>query len=134
MNLHALKEFGHEFSWSNRDEGENRVISKIDHAIGNIPWMNSFAAIPVYYDNAKTSDHCPLLIKLSHPPPGNRRPFKFLNYLTDHPEFLQRTEKAWNIKVAGYGTEIIWRKLQNVKKELKHLHSLEFQGIQNKLL
>lgn len=111
MNLHALKEVGHEFSWSNGNEGDNRIKSKIDHAICNLPWMQSFAAIPVLYDNAKTSDHCPLLLKLSHPPSGTRKPFKFLNYLTDHPDFLQRTEKAWNIEVSGHGTEKIWRKL-----------------------
>lgn len=33
MDLQALKEQGHEFSWLNREEGENRIMSMIDHAI-----------------------------------------------------------------------------------------------------
>lgn len=59
MHLHTLKEVGHEFSWSNSEEGENIIVSKIDHAIGNIARMNAFAAIPVHYENGKTSDHSP---------------------------------------------------------------------------
>lgn len=134
MDLHALREQDHEFSWSNKEEGENRILSKIDHAIGNIPWMSTFSSNPAQYDNAHSSDHCPLLVKVATQNGANtQKPFRFMNYLVHHPDFLRKVETAWEMEVTGTGLERIWRKLKNVKKELKHLHSTEFKGIQRKI-
>ena len=95
MDLRAFKEQGHEFSWSNRKEGENRIMFKIDHAIGNIAWMSSYAAFPMQYDNAHSLDHCPLMVKLSYHTANTQKPFRFMNYLIHHPIFLQKIEKVW---------------------------------------
>ena len=129
MNPYALNKQGHEFSWSNREEGENRTMSKIDHPIGNIAWIKSFATSPVHYDNAQTSNHCPLMVTLSHHTAGTQKPFRFMNYLIEHLEFLQKTEKAWQIEDTSIGLKKVWCKLKNVKNEIKHLHSEEFKGI-----
>lgn len=52
MELHPLPTHGHSYSWSNREEGQTRILTRIDHTIGNMQWMDSFGQEHVTYANA----------------------------------------------------------------------------------
>ncbi|XP_056685657.1 uncharacterized protein [Spinacia oleracea] len=56
------------------------------------------------------------------------RPFRFLNYLVDHDDFLPSVEHC-----SGSVMLLVWEKLKLVKLKLKTLHKLEFQGISSKI-
>lgn len=131
--LHPITEKGHAYSWSNREEGENRTLTKIDHALGDLQWMTQFSHATVRYANPQSSDHTPLIINLQNHDQHHSKPFRFFNYLCDHHEFLKVVEDAWRMDVGGTGLQKLWHKLNNVKRSLKKLHTREFAGIQSKI-
>ena len=133
MDLHPIIERGHKFSWSNKEKGDNRIFTKIDHAIGNLQWMDRYSQASVCYANPQTSDHTPLILTLTRHYQLESKPFRFLNYLCDHQDFLQVVRAAWNINAKGTGLQRLWYKMKNVKMGLKQLHTKEFSGITDKI-
>ncbi|CAO2816302.1 unnamed protein product [Amaranthus hypochondriacus] len=131
--LFPIIERGHKYSWSNREKGDNRTLTKIDHVIGNIQWLNSFSQASVLYANPQTSNHTPLILNLTRLAHNQSKPFRFFNYLCEHKDFLQVVSEAWRIKVKGSGLQKIWYKMKNVKASLKSLHIKEFAGIEEKI-
>lgn len=120
MELHPIAELGHKYSWSNKEEGENRILTKIDHAIGNVQWMDLYSQAHVCYANAQTSDHTPLIVTLSRYVHQGKKSFRFFNYMCEHQNFVQVVSKAWKIKTKDTGLQSIWYKLKNVKNQLKN--------------
>ena len=92
--LHPVTERGHKFSWSNKEKGEKRTLTKIDHAIGNLQWMDRYSQASVCYANPQTSDHTPLLLTLTRQDQKESKPFRFLNYLCEHQDFLKVVREA----------------------------------------
>ena len=50
------------YSWSNKQEGESRVCSKIDRVIGNDAWLNVFPNAIISFLPEGCSDHTPCVI------------------------------------------------------------------------
>ena len=92
--LHPVIERDHKFSWTNKEKGDNRTLTKIDHAIGNLQWMDRYSQASVYYANPHTSDHTPLLMTLTRQNQKESKPFRFLNYLCEHQDFLKVVREA----------------------------------------
>jgi hypothetical protein len=82
-----LKSLGHYYSWTNSSDGDRRILSRIDHALGNNDWMANFINCSVNYMNAGVSDHSPLVVKVKEDTGGGGRPFRFLNHLASHKQF-----------------------------------------------
>ena len=40
MELHPIIDQGRKYSWTNQEEGQKRTLTKIDHAIGNLHWID----------------------------------------------------------------------------------------------
>jgi hypothetical protein len=131
LNLTPLKSFF--FSWSNKSEGMDRILSRIDHAFGDDTWMDKFAEQAVIYGNPGVSDHCPLVLSVADSPKGGGRPFRFFNYLADHSNFENIVESVWQQDSKFTGMQKVWFKLKLVKNELKLLHKQEFAGIQERI-
>ena len=133
MELHPIIERGHKFSWSNKERGDNRTLTKIDHAIGNLQWMDSYSQASVRYANPQTSHHTPLILSLTRQCQLESKPFRFLNYLCEHKDFQQVVRAAWKTQSKGTGLQRFWNKMKKVKMGLKQLHSREFAGIKEKI-
>lgn len=65
---------------------------------------------------------------------GKGRPFRFLNYLADHPDFLNVVEGVWRMEQRGSAMEQVWRKLKCLKGALKSSHVVQFQHIRDTIL
>lgn len=103
MELHPIAERGHQFSWSNKEEGDNRILTKIDHAIGNLKWLNTYNYASVLYANQLSSDHTPLILNLAEYEHKQNKPFRFFNYMCEHQDFLTVVRDAWWVKMKGAG-------------------------------
>lgn len=85
-DLTDLASIGPTFTWTNK-QSENPIAKKLDRVLVNDSWMNQY---PQSYANFKPSgvlDHTRCWVHLDTPPPGNKRPFKFFNFLVDHQDF-----------------------------------------------
>ncbi|KAF5481580.1 hypothetical protein F2P56_002220 [Juglans regia] len=56
---------GDYFTWSDRREGSQFVKEKLDKALGNLSWFNSFADCSITTLSAQSSDHCPILLNIA---------------------------------------------------------------------
>ncbi|XP_021866145.1 uncharacterized protein [Spinacia oleracea] len=83
------------------------------------------------------SDHSPLLMSCNVNVCTAGRPFKFFNYMADHPKFLQTVQAGWSTGVHGNGNgnrlTQVWTKLKVVKQGLKHLHQHEFAKLEERI-
>lgn len=101
-DLVTLPSCGHYYSWSNKGEGQQRTLSRIDWGLGNAAWMSQFGSAYVEYQNPGISDHCPLVIKCAEGQEGGGRPFRFFNHMTQHAQFAQVVQATWqNCHVGG---------------------------------
>lgn len=81
------------------------------------------------------SDHSPCLIDLAFQlPKAGTQPFRFLNYLTKHPSFLEVVTDAWLLagSVSANLASLCW-KLKSIKKSLKILNKENFSNIQQRV-
>ncbi|XP_070012294.1 uncharacterized protein [Nicotiana sylvestris] len=62
LNLNELPWKGDFYNWSNKQQGVDRVYSKIDRAIGNDDWMQTYRHMEVEYRLPFISDHAPMVL------------------------------------------------------------------------
>ena len=92
---------GHWHSWHNKAHGAARITSRIDHGFVNDARLNWNENTVLQYLNHYLSDHTPLVCQFGKCDLAKGRPFRFLNYLADHPDFLSTVEIVWNSNHQG---------------------------------
>ena len=95
--------------------------------------MDRYSQVSVCYANPQTSDHTPIILTLTRQNQKESKPFRFLNYLCEHQDFLKVVREAWQTTTKGTGLQKLWYKMKNVKIGLKQLHTKEFSGINDKI-
>ncbi|XP_019235628.1 PREDICTED: uncharacterized protein LOC109215961 [Nicotiana attenuata] len=103
-----MKSVGREYTWTN-----TRIYSKIDRALVNSEWCIKYHYLEANIMDPHFSDHSPLCFKLKEELQGGPRPFRFLNCLADHENFIQAVAAAWNQRTNGTGMNKIWQKLKS---------------------
>ena len=53
---------GPEFTWCNMQEGDSRVLLRLDRALATPEWINHYKNVKVHHLVESTSDHCALLL------------------------------------------------------------------------
>lgn len=117
-----------EFTWIN-----NHVHSKLDRALVNTEWMIKIPQIEVIAMNPGCSDHTPLNILLDGETYKGSKPFKFLNCLADHKDFLSIIEEAQGRLIHANIMKGIWQKMKLVKQGMKQLNKEEFFDVGRKV-
>lgn len=77
--------------------------------------MVKFTESEAIFCNAGVSDHSPI-IGCIQKPATRRSQFKFFNFWTEDPLFMQLVQNSWNIEVDGTPMYRVVSKLRNVKK------------------
>lgn len=133
LNLIQLETKGPFYTWSSKGEGTKRVSSRIDRGFINNSWEAHYQLRDATILPPNISDHSPLLVDCFSPNKAGGRPFKFLNCVADHKDFLNTVASAWDTRVSGCYMFQVWIKLQEVKKGVKSLHSSQFGNVQDKI-
>nr|XP_009590938.1 uncharacterized protein LOC104088038 [Nicotiana tomentosiformis] len=126
--LAEMKSIGRKLTWTN-----GAIFSKIDRALVNSVWMMGLSQLEVHVMDPGMSDHSPLCVIFDVDEYRGPRPFKFLNHLAEHSDFVPTVEATWNEPMNRKGMAGIWQKLKNLKQGLKLLNTREFGGIEVKM-
>ena len=125
------------FTWMNRQAGTSFIARELDRCLQN---ECSFDLFPNAFTEVLPpgiSDHCPLVTNLKvSPDPGPRKlyPFKFFNFLADHPDFIGLVKEAWSNEVHGTPMFKLTRKLKKVKAILKAFNFRSFGRLHERVV
>ena len=77
------------YTWSNKQEGNNRVFSKIDMIFCNEEWLQRLRDANATFFKEVISYHCPCIIKLDNTIIRRSRSFKYCNMWSMADEFIE---------------------------------------------
>ncbi|MQM12386.1 hypothetical protein Taro_045303 [Colocasia esculenta] len=132
-SLLDLKSVGNTLSWCNRSTGARRIACRMDRALINHSWIDTFPDSFVHYGDQLLSDHAQLTINTEDAVVGGPKPFKFYNMWAQHASFRSIVQGAWNTKIQGTPLFVLCKKLKAVKLALKVWNREEFGPIHHKV-
>ncbi|XP_074290837.1 uncharacterized protein LOC141617544 [Silene latifolia] len=130
--LDDLNSTGCDMTWTNNQDIVTQVWSKLDRALVNTQWMAQFPATAVHFLPSGISDHSPSLVNVledKYVGPHS----SFLNCWVNHPTYHDSVMKAWQTPVQGSKIFTLFRKLKNVRTQMKVLHKHSFSQIQQRV-
>ncbi|XP_024014272.1 uncharacterized protein LOC112088220 [Eutrema salsugineum] len=134
LGLFDLASQGPKFTWSNNRQSDP-VAKKLDLCLINDQWLLLFPSGHCSFEPPEFSDHSPCHIKMFTPPPSfGSRPFKFLNLLTNHQDFLSTVKSAWE-EAGDLATNLrfLCFKLKSLKRPIKSLCKENFSEIERRV-
>lgn len=94
-NLSEVKSVGDYYTWCNNQDGADKIHSKLDRCVANIPWLTQFYEISVEIMEKNVSDHAPLMLDFLQTSVRRITPFRFLNIIIDHADFYDILQSVW---------------------------------------
>lgn len=128
-----LRYTGYQFTWANKQALTQYIATKIDRVLVNEYWIRTHSYSNAHFPSPGISDHSPVVFLN----PDSRKvlkPFKFFNFLADHPEFLSTIQKVWRRVIIGNPMFVACEKLRSLKVDLKKLNTKDYNDITNRTL
>ncbi|XP_062086022.1 uncharacterized protein LOC133792116 [Humulus lupulus] len=110
-----LRSTGSHFTWTNNQENDNRIYSKLDRVFKNEELLDLFPQAEALFNWDLLSDHCYCIIKMGATVNSGLKPFRFFNMWTEHMRFKDTVLQSWNKPIKGKGLVRIVRKLSRLK-------------------
>ncbi|XP_062076011.1 uncharacterized protein LOC133780155 [Humulus lupulus] len=108
-HLEDVKYRGNYYTWSNKQQGDNRIYSKIDRVLANQKWLDC-------YTEAEEKNY-------------GKKPFKFFRMWNQAPDFKKKLASVWSREIQGTAMFQLVSKLKQVKMMLKELNNKDFHDI-----
>ncbi|XP_010527341.1 PREDICTED: uncharacterized protein LOC104804698 [Tarenaya hassleriana] len=131
--LREIPTSGMQYTWCN-NQSANPLSVKLDRAVGNDKWMDTFPSVYAEFMTPGPSDHAPCVLRFPDIVGKVRRPFKFHYHLTLVPEFMQIVRQQWNTQLWG-GTDQykLCKALKAIKAPLRLLNTRLFNNLSIKV-
>ncbi|KAF5201511.1 Exo_endo_phos domain-containing protein [Thalictrum thalictroides] len=131
--IEDIKATGALYTWSNRHEGIERIMCKLDRSLVNLQWCNTFNDVEGYFPPPGVSDHSPIILKWLSTDDKAQPPFRFFNHWVDHAEFRDIVLEAWNCEGTDNPMIRLYTKLKLIKGKLKIWSRKNFSDLQEKV-
>ncbi|XP_062113080.1 uncharacterized protein LOC133824229 [Humulus lupulus] len=122
--VEEMKILGPFYTWSNNQEGDSRIFSKLDRVFINDSWLEQFPSVTAYSQWEIGSDHSLILIKHMPALRVGVQPFRFYNMWITHPQFRIQVLSSWkqSLRFKGRSLDKICWKLTRLKHILKKIN------------
>lgn len=114
--LTDMKSMGRFYTWTNK-----HVWRNTDGALCNKQWITQYGNVTTRFQENYFSYYSLILLEFSNANGHERKPFRFLNVLTENKGSMYIVTEAWKLKVKGSGMFRVWQKLKHCKELLKQL-------------
>ena len=95
LGVFDLRFIGPAHTWTN-SQPSNPISKKLDRLLVNPYIVATFPNALASFLPPLISDHAPCIVDLAFSlPKAGTQPFKFQNYLTEHPKFVQLINDVW---------------------------------------
>ncbi|XP_060186842.1 uncharacterized protein LOC132616258 [Lycium barbarum] len=92
---------GSPFTWWNGISAGDCIFKRLDREVVNQQFQNLFSNIEVEHLSRTGSDHTPLLLTCGDGNVTFSKPFRFLNFWTNHESFKELILQNWSSEVVG---------------------------------
>ena len=127
--IHDLKSTGRFFTWTNKQNGAVRVLSKIDRVMCNHLWDATFPTSEAVFLPKGDFDHTPMLVQFFKQP-KRAKPFKIFNHWRQREDFLGSIQEHWS---SDNQSPIFYRVIQNLSS-IKNLCMRKFKKDQQAMV
>lgn len=131
-NLDDLNFRGNMFTWWNKRKNDP-IAKKLDRSLVNEGWYFEFPSSVTYFGIPEFSDHVVISITLDPSTVKTKKPFRFYNFTTQSPVFLDMICNSWfSFNVTGSAMFRVSRKLKLLKKTIKDFSKQNYSGIEKR--
>ncbi|KAK9756123.1 hypothetical protein RND81_01G075200 [Saponaria officinalis] len=120
--LFDLKTIGKFFTWTNKQDGGDKVLCKLDRGLVNDAWMVDFPNSFADFRPEGLFDHSPCVVQLDVDGYGRRSPFKFLNMWVKDEIFSTIARRLWQEYIQGVAMFHVITKLKRLKGDFRLLN------------
>ncbi|GJS71118.1 putative RNA-directed DNA polymerase, eukaryota, reverse transcriptase zinc-binding domain protein [Tanacetum coccineum] len=114
---------GMHYTWiQKRQNPELGILKKLDRIMGNCHFFEEFKACTANFLPFNISDHSPSLLILHEVTSKKPRPFRFMNFLAEKPEFLDVVKAQWNAPIEGFAMFVLDKRLKLMKRRMRNLN------------
>ncbi|KAL2893943.1 LINE-1 retrotransposable element ORF2 protein [Bienertia sinuspersici] len=131
-DLTDLTYTGCRYTWSNNQQGADRVMTKIDRCLINSEWLDMVPNSIVHYPVVNTSDHSPGIISFDQMTNNGNKPFKFYDMWCKHEKFADLIKEAWTFQGNGTPMYVVVQKQKRVKQSMKILNKQFYSQIEER--
>lgn len=124
---------GDYFTWTNRQQGDARVCSRIDRILGNDIWMMKYVHLVTDYEEPYISYHNLMTTAIRNSVTRIKYPFRFSNVWASHIIFQSLVTVGWRKHKALDKMKNIWFKIKDLKVQFKHLNAAEFKRVTERI-
>ncbi|KAL0295434.1 UNVERIFIED_CONTAM: hypothetical protein Scaly_3104200 [Sesamum calycinum] len=122
--LVQLPSTGCPYTWHNCSEGPRSLWKRLDRMLVNPAWLDAWPSSSYLCALPSTSDHSPLILAGMDRGDENAI-FRFDNFLTRIPGFLNSVEEIWKHRIAGTAMYEIVCKLKLLKADFRRQKKLK---------
>lgn len=84
------------YTWTNAQDGAGLSKDRLDTALANSPWIDTFPHTKVHHLPRTHSDHCPFIISLDNVVLDGPFPFLYKEVWMEHPNFKDFFINNWS--------------------------------------
>lgn len=128
-----LRFTGCHYTWTNRQDASTCIFSKLDRVLVNERWIRSHTSSSAHFPPPGISDHSPAIVHVAPPPKPTPKPFKFFDFIADHPLFLSIVQGTWRRIIIGNPMYCVYEKLWLLQAEFRKLNKQEFSDISKRV-
>uniref|UniRef100_A0A803Q6Q9 Reverse transcriptase domain-containing protein n=1 Tax=Cannabis sativa TaxID=3483 RepID=A0A803Q6Q9_CANSA len=118
-HMDRLLKTGSGYTWTNNQDGDKMIYSKIDHTFVNEEWTDNFPKTKAHYRWETISDHCLCVVSTTTNVEIGFKPFKYYNFWADHSEFKDVVIDSWQKPMRSEGMIGMYLKLMRLKHSIK---------------
>ncbi|KAJ9539210.1 hypothetical protein OSB04_031943 [Centaurea solstitialis] len=112
---------GIQFTWCQKPADESGLKRKLDRVLVNSEFVDLFPDSRARFFPRGISDHSPAVLSFKADFRLKGVPFKFDNFLVDHPKFMDTVASVWSQNIEGTFMYRVTQKLKALKAPLRKL-------------
>ncbi|XP_074305083.1 uncharacterized protein LOC141640020 [Silene latifolia] len=113
-SLDDISSSGTDLTWTNKQDQQTRVWSKLDRVLINSSWATSFSSSNAHFHESGLSDHSLVVVTVFTERKIPKR-FSFLNSWIEHPDYEATVKSAWKTSKAD--------KVKTARQQLKDVQA-----------
>ncbi|XP_028117450.1 uncharacterized protein LOC114315081 [Camellia sinensis] len=125
-DLTDLSYGGCQFTWANKRADGDYIATKIDRVLVNEDWLVKYPESSASFLPSGISDHSPAVVNISETKTSFKKPFKYFDFWSKHPDFLNCVSATWDQFIRGVPMFRVCQKLKQLKTALKLLNKKDY--------